>query len=41
MAYQDFCNRYEQLCKEVGRAEAARMFDEDPSQGSFGPGCDE
>lgn len=33
MGYESSCRRFEELCKEVGTAEANRMMDDDPFMG--------
>lgn len=36
MGYQDFCKQFEGVCQEYGRAEANRMFEDEPFLGCFG-----
>lgn len=33
MGYESSCRKFEDLCKEVGAAEANRMMDDDPFMG--------
>lgn len=41
MGFQEFCNRFEEACREYGRSEANRMFEDDPSSGIFHDASDE
>ena len=35
VGYQEFCERFEEVCREYGRVEANRMFEDDPTSGIF------